>query len=100
VTLANPTTGLSNSGSLALTVNAVSQSHQSSVGGNSGHGGEAGGYSSNSSDWDALMAALDELNQSAVRQALSARFPHGFARFFYAKPGFWMIGLDWSCRLN
>ena len=45
VTLANPTTGLSNSGSLALTVNAVSQSHQSSVGGNSGHGGEAGGYS-------------------------------------------------------
>ena len=41
VTLANPTTGLSNSSGLALTVNAVSQSHQSSVGGNSGHGGRS-----------------------------------------------------------
>ncbi len=58
VTLANPTTGLSNSSSLGLTVNAVSQSHQSSVGCNSGHGGEAGGYSS---DWAGLVAALDEL---------------------------------------
>lgn len=58
VTLANPTTGLSNSSGLALTVNAVSQSHEGSAGGNSGHGGEAGGYSS---DWAGLVAALDEL---------------------------------------
>jgi hypothetical protein len=58
VRIANPTTGLSNSSSVALTVNVVNQSHQGSAAGNSEHGGEAGGYSS---DWAGLVAALDEL---------------------------------------